>query len=159
METEITYLLKTIDQKGVEKYCDDIEYRLDDAKQEAQRIMAGNENIERVEIERKDSRFAGFEREGVMRRGDYEIWFDSDYPDPARRYCIVVGDDDNTWTERETWTPNRAIDEWCDVIKSQGTIERPWNCSIYEEIYNDDGEWMDCNNDSPWNGFSIRREH
>ena len=158
MTTEITYILSSEEVTFMD--IDEI-YSLDEAKEAAKERMRKDSSIEAIEINRKDSRFAGYDYEGKMERNDDSedgFYFDSMRPEPPIRFLIITGYDDNQELCCEEHSPDNAIDAWCNTIKVQGTIEHPWICRIQEEIYSDDGEWCDMYDGEPWNGFYIRRE-
>lgn len=158
MTTKITYTL-SID--GVPFIDADAISSLDTAKETAKAIMLKDRTIDSVEINRKDSRFAGMDYEGCMNRevgNPDEFWFDSMSPEPPIRFLIIAGSETNQSIDQETFSSDRAINAWCDRIKRQGTIEEPWICRIQEEIYSDDGEWCEVYDGEPWKGFYLRRE-
>ena len=158
MAIEITYILSIGDVPFID--ADEIG-SLDTAKEFAKTIMRKDKAIDSIEINREDSRFSGLVYEGKIEResdNPNEFYFNSMQPEPPIRYLIITGSDTDQSVELEIDWQNEAINEWCNRIKTQGTIERPWICRIQEEIYSDDGEWCDVYDGEPWNGFYIRRE-
>lgn len=156
--TVITYILSVGDVPFID--ADEIG-SLDTAKEAAKAIMSKDKSIDSVEINREDSRFNGYVYEGKMERDDDSedgFYFDSMYPEPPIRYLIITGSDTDQSVYLEVDWQNEAISEWCNRIKTQGYIERPWICRIQKEVYSDDGEWCDMYDGEPWNGFYLRRE-
>lgn len=155
---EITYILSSGD---VTFFDDEDIYSFDEAKEAAKKKMREDSSIESIEINRKDSRFNGYDYEGKMERDEDSpdgFYFDASYTEPPLRFLIITGTDDNQDVYMEVDHPNEAINEWCDRIKTQGYIERPWICRIQGEVYSDDGEWCDMYDGEAWNGFYLRRE-
>lgn len=158
MGTTITYIL-SID--GVNFINADSICSLDAAKEIAKSIMAKDKSIDSIEINRKDSRFSGMDYEGCLNReadNRNEFWFDSMSPEPPIRFLIISGNESCQDVDLETFSSDKAIDAWCNRVKTQGTIDCPWVCRIQEERYSDSGEWCDMYDGDPWNGFYLRRE-
>lgn len=83
---------------------------------------------------------------------------DCDFEEPTR-FVIISGDEDNSSIQDSFVTEYAAVNYWCNLIKSQGTIERPWVCFISRQRFNDDGDWYDDNepDESYWSGYYFKR--
>ena len=83
---------------------------------------------------------------------------DCDFEEPTM-FVVISGDCDNSSNEGEFISEGEAVNRWCELIKTQGSIDRPWVCFISRKRFNDDGDWYDDNepDESYWCGYYFKR--